>query len=223
MLPMLLAAALSTQAQIMKGDTLLGGNISFSSGTGSSNDPTNPDHEHQSYFSFSPSVGKAVKDNLLAGFDLLYAHSSSSSNDGSTGYSEKINTYGAGVFLRWYKYLGANFSIFGQGRLGGTYSDQRDLNSVSSSSNADQKTYNINLGFYPGLAYAISNRFQVEMGLQNLVAVGYSHTKQTLTDANDPGTRISKNNSFSASTGLGGSLQGFVIGFKVLLGPVHHS
>src|SRR5882757_9601242 len=91
-------------AQIKKGDVLLGGNLGFSK---NSSTPAGMDGNDQTFISISPSFGKVVADNLLAGFNLNYAHSrSKSGNPGNPGQAANISTqdtYGLGVFVRKYK------------------------------------------------------------------------------------------------------------------------
>jgi opacity protein-like surface antigen len=172
----------------------------------------------------SPSIGWAIKDNLLEGFDLLYAGTNSTEKANSqTTYESSLHdyTYGAGFFLRKYKYLGAGFSVFAQGRLGGSYSHTKNTNFNGDGTQDDEKSYEISLGFYPGLAYAVSSRIQVEMGFQNLVAASYSSSKDDVVNPAGSAATTNKSNSFGINTGLGGSLQSFALGIRLLLDHNH--
>lgn len=231
LIPLSLLIGFSARAQVKKGDILLGGNIGFSSYNYNPGNPNNGPQENQTGVNVTPSVAWAIKDNLLEGFDLLYAGSNSTEKASSpTTYESSLDehTYGAGFFLRKYKYLGAGFSVFAQGRLGGNYSNTKNTNYDGDGTQDNEKSYGISLGFYPGLAYAVSSRIQVEMGFQNLVAATYSNTKEDVLNPAGSVATTNKINSFSINTGLGGSLQSFALGIRVLLdhghsGPGSHS
>ncbi len=212
--------ALCSQAQIKKGDILLGGDIGFYS------QKTDPGIQNNNYLTkqtslnLSPSIAKAIKNNLLAGIDLAYSGSTTTQSSGVYGGSTlKVRTYGAGFFLRSYKPLGSGFSLFMQSRLGGSYSTQKNTYDNFPGNNSDLKGYSIDLGFYPGIAYAITKKVQLETGFQNILDVSYAHSKNTV--VTDPATSTatsSKTNTFSLQSGLSNSLAGFVIGVRVLLG-----
>src|SRR5258708_4220664 len=153
-----------SQAQIKKGDILLGGTLGFNT------QKTTPDGSNtngltkQSSVNLTPSIGKAIKDNLLAGIDLTYSGSSTTQGSGTGGYTTKSRMYGAGVFLRKYTYLGSGFAIFTQTRLGGGYHTQKDQNEGVSVPYNDIKGYSNGVSFYPGISYAITKPVQMEIG-----------------------------------------------------------
>jgi hypothetical protein len=201
------AIVLCSQAQIKKGDILLGGNFGFSTSS------SNPSNGKQSNFNVSPHIGKAVQDNLVVGINLIYGHNSSS----NMSYTSKGDFYGAGIFVRKYKYLGSGFSVFMEGGLGGTYNKQDNINPTGYTSNKT-KTYSINAHFDPGVAYAISKRVQVETGFQDLVTANYSHSKNTDYDISTPGNSSNySSDSFSLGANLSSVLNNFIVGFRLLL------
>jgi len=70
-----------------------------------------------------------------------------------------------------------------------------------------------NLGFYPGIAYAISPHVQLETGFQNLFYATCAHNKTTI----DGSTEEPKSDSFGLGSSFSGTLGGFTVGFKWLL------
>src|SRR5262245_29001873 len=105
----------ATHAQIKKGATFLGGDIGGSTAKTKSADTT---YSKQNGFYISPVFGKAIRENLILGFDLV-TNIYNNENAASVGYDQKHRSYGGGVFLRKYKQLGSSgFSIFAQARLG---------------------------------------------------------------------------------------------------------
>src|SRR5450432_3887500 len=102
--------SLVSNAQISQGSVLLGGDIDFNSQKTHSTDAINT--SNNSNFSFNPSIGKAIKDNLVLGFDASYGHVQNSSDAGGGNTSTaKTDTYGLGVFLQKYFPLGKGFSF----------------------------------------------------------------------------------------------------------------
>jgi len=167
----LLIVGFFSQAQINKGAILLGGN--FSAGT-SSDKPDGVDKALKSTnLSFFPSYGRAIRDNLVLGFDLLFIYDTQAPGLTSTS---QTNGYGAGFFVRKYKPLGSGFSLFGQTRLGFNYQDyQTDYSAGTGSQHQDQRALGASLAFTPGIAYAVSRRWQLETSLPSLASINYTH------------------------------------------------
>ncbi len=193
------AIASTVNGQIKKGATLLGGQLGFNAST---TEPNNFPKSTTTGLTLSPAFGKAVKDNLVIGVDVLYVYTKNV-NDANVS---KTNAYGAGFFIRKYKLLAKDFYLFGQGRLGGLYSASKYY-STQQPGSIESKGYNIGLGFYPGLAYSVTYKLQLEAGFNNLVAVQFSHA----TDDNN-----SKSSNFGFSSSLS-SIAGLTFGFRVLL------
>lgn len=218
---LLFAAIFSTlffsqsNAQINKGTIWLGGQLSFISQHNTYNTPSFPANSSNNIV-ISPSIGKAIKDNLIAGVDFNYAYSKSTYNPGNPGSptnSQTTNNFGVGVYLRKYAPLGKNFYLFGQGRLGGTSLDSEvKYQSTVYSSN---KGYSIDLGFYPGISYQVSKRVQFETGLNNLFDINLLHVVSKQFDAGAI-TAESTSNTFLVSSSLS-SLASLTLGFRVML------
>jgi len=196
-------------AQIKKGDILLGGNVNFIKQT--TNPVTGDYSSNQTVYSLSPSIARAVKDDLLVGLSLTYNHNGSKSNGGGSTVINRQDGYGLGFFVRKYKTLGAGFALFAEGDLGGTYNLWKNYLEGGTKPPAN-KGYSINAGFYPGVAYFISKHIQLETGLQNMAYIEYGHSKTA------PGTTIEqKSNSFSVGTSLNQALNSLVLGIKWVL------
>jgi hypothetical protein len=212
-LPLLFIVLLS-QAQISKGTIVLGGNLGYtqqnsSSGTSPSNAVKSTDLD------INPSFGKAIKDNLVLGFDVTYGNTTLSQDQ---SFNDKSNDFGAGFFVRKYKPLGNGFYLFGQSRLGGGYSHGRNdgLDGANNPESDISNGFNLSLQFYPGIAYAINRNWQIEMGLPNFFAVTYNRSKETISYIGQP-DQISNSNDFEATSTLTGS-NNFTIGLRYFVG-----
>jgi len=187
-LAVVLCTAVTSKAQVSKGNIVLGGNFSFNNinyGSGS-NDAT--------YFSIAPGFGKVYKDNRVAGFTLRYQYNGSQISDLRT------NSYGAGIFLRQYKPLGKGFYIFLQESLSANFDKYKYFSTFDTASVLrNNKNLNLAIVVNPGLAYDLSKRIQLELlFLNNLLSAGYLHSTESFEiDNNDI---ESKQNSFYASS-----------------------
>src|SRR5687768_4014276 len=165
----------SAHSQISKGAVLLGGNLGFSSGDFSN--PTD-DYKNHSYY-FSPSLGFVVKENKVFGVNLSYGHGI---NRTSATDKSVTNNYGGGIFYRRYLPLGKNFYLYGQGQLQLDFGNQEYKTSAT---NYKKTTNYVGVGLFPGVAYAISKRFHLEVSMNNLVSLGYSSIKENYTTSQD--------------------------------------
>jgi hypothetical protein len=105
-----------------------------------------------------------------------------------------------------------------QTRLSGSYNMQKNQMDGAPYPYNDIKGYSFDLSFYPGIAYAITKRVQLETGFANLVDVNYVHSKNTsTTGANNDVLSTARSNNFAISTSLSNNF-GFAVGIKVLLG-----
>jgi hypothetical protein len=167
---LLACSGLLTNAQIKKGSTLLGGQLSIYNRQYENVDDVN---ERKTSL-ISASVGRAVKENTVVGIDFGYSWDNSYySYDSST---LKFHQNNIGAFFRKYKRLGKDFYVFGQ--VDGSYitSDERreyqnpDNNYYASTSGGRAS---VSLG----LAYNIFKKMQVELTLPGIVAAHYTVTK----------------------------------------------
>src|ERR1019366_7132401 len=106
----LFCIAFTSNAQLNKGNYLLGGSLSFSNVKNTST-PNNAYTDN--YFGANVQLGRLIKNNTVLGVIVSY----SSSNSHLTGYPDsnynKGNTTSAGVFYRKYKRLVKDLYFFG--------------------------------------------------------------------------------------------------------------
>lgn len=202
--------SISSLAQIKKSSVFLGGNVGFSSYM-STNTTNNLNNNKLTGISISPVIGKAVKENLIVGFDLSYGYNK---NDNIGNADVTINkNYGLGFFVRKYKPLGkSDFSIFLQGRLGAGYSTRlRNYNTIYKD---EFNQFIIDASLYPGISYNVSKKLQIEAGFNNLVGISYSSGKGEVTGQSP---RSYSQKVFSLSSSLNNFNSALSLGFRLLL------
>jgi hypothetical protein len=220
----LLFIGILSRAQITKGTILLGGDFGFETSSNKmTTDGTNPvvppTTTKNSQFSLYPSIGKAVKDNLVIGVNLGLGYSTQS---GNPNYKE--NDYGLSVFMRNYKYLGSRFYFFIETGLGFSYSDYTQDDSTGYPSHEDSKSYGIGLALSPGVAYSLSRKWQLEAVFPSVLSAQYSYNKvnylylpqglqPSLPDQHQTGSEFNINSSFASEIFLEVGLR-YVIGGK---------
>lgn len=194
-------------AQITKGSTLLGGNISYSSSKSESSNGNTA--QEQSMYTLGLSYGKAIKQNLVIGGGFNYGHAESKS--GSVD-NPKTNIYEAQAFLRKYFQLGKNFYLYGQPAL--TYGQSKTKQVHNTDYRTENTGWSATLDLSPGLAYALTSKFHLEMGLNDLVYIGYGEQEsKTVALGNVNST---KTTSFGLHTALNTTTP-FHVGFRFLL------
>lgn len=192
-----------SHAQIKKGATFLGGDISANAGNRKT-DGVKTDNWH--YVFISPVFGKAIRENLVFGVDAYFSFGY---NAGPSSPPGKSRGYGLGTFLRKYGQLGkSGFSLFLHNRFGGNYQSNR-LDPI----NRKETSFSIGFSAYPGLSYRVSRKLQLETGFNNLLSLNYTRGKSH-TGGTVPSTQIS--NSFGFSTSLN-NLSSLYAGFRVLI------
>ena len=195
-----------TQAQIKKGAHFLGGSLGIYSEKTSSDTGGNM---VSSNFSFTPAYGRAIKDNLIFGVDLMV----------QTGTHENViamedrDLFGAGIFLRKYMSLGKKFYLFAECRFSGYYETTDAVARYYPDDDYHRKGFSVQAGLYPGVAFAVSNKFQIETGFNNLLYAQYSKTKTDYSRS----THDTETNRYTFGTSLS-SFNGFVVGFRFILG-----
>lgn len=193
----------TTNAQIAKGSTILGGSLGFSS---SKNEAAGNITNKSNYYYVSPAVGVAIKDNLFVGGDLSFR---GDTRDNTGGSKITNNRIGVGAFLRQYKNLGTSgFYLFGQARLGVDIVNRKDDPRVGGADPAKSNGLGVALGFTPGISYAVSKKIHLETSLANLFNVGYESTENKAANT--------KNSAFNAGVNLGESTT-WNVGIRVIL------
>jgi hypothetical protein len=200
--------SLTSQAQINKGSIMLGGSLG-----GNFNNVKNPDtvSGKSNSFSISPAIGFAVSNNTIVGFSLLYGLNTNKDalND------QKSHFYGAGIFARKYKLVAKDFYLFGEAQLMYTYQTYNYSANNYGGGEYDSKSNNIALNITPGIAYSLTHSIQLEAGLQNLLSVGYSSTKENAEEPNNPDYKTNGVNFSSSLSPI--SLSGVSLGIRFLI------
>lgn len=202
-LSLLLFISIYANAQISKGSVLLGGDLGvFLLNT---KDASNRESK-TSGFSISPTVGKAVKDNLVIGGLAKFETTKAV----GIAQTQKSNQYSAGIFVRKYKELGkSDFYFFLQSALRGDIIRQKIYDNTSSTY-TNQTIVGVSVS--PGVAYAVSKKVQLELGVNDLASLNYIHSESSA--AGPTGKNVT--NGFALSTNLT-RLQGFYIGFRFVI------
>lgn len=208
------------QAQISKGSVLLGGGISIFTQKVEGMNPSYLPYSVSS-FSVSPSIGVAIKDNLIYGGALSYSYSKmEQTNSSNPNTDEQTNRYGIGGFVRKYFPLSGSFYLFGEMNLGFQYIDgtRTDYQSYFPPQVYTTKStgWSVHLGLNPGIAFAVRPKFFLEAGLGNIVSVNYSQVKQTTTGQTSATSFSSKSSSVGFSSSASGSIP-LSIGFRFIL------
>ena len=173
-----LLLASTVYGQVKKGAWFIGGDMGFSSNESNSSSGLG---SKNSGFRFVPVVGHAVKENLIAGFFLLF--SASKTNSDIPENDTKQNVKGGGLFLRKYKRLGkSDFSIFGQ--VTGGFEIGSNIRGETTTQKQEQDVFSTRISIYPGVSYKLSKRLQMEAGFSSLLSVVYSQTKFYLGSVN---------------------------------------
>jgi hypothetical protein len=145
----------SSQAQYKKGEVLLGGSISFLTQNLSPDDPTMAYALKNTTINFSPSIGWAIRDNLVEGVNLNVSYSNvrqSIVGGIPSNSTQKQQGYGIGYFIEHYNPLGKGFYLFVGGNLNGNYSHFTYVNNSDGSKIEDDKGYSLTVGFNPGVS-----------------------------------------------------------------------
>jgi len=176
-----------------KGDLLIGGTVGFLDYKLENNDVVT----HQKNFYVAPTIGKFYANNRMAGINLHYFHSKFRD-------SLSANTYGGGLYLRQYQRLGKSFFVFAEEGINGYFSKYNDANGAPAEVRTTEKS--VGLNFYPGLAYAINQKLQLEIGLPYLFSISYSHS--TYKNETLPVPERRETHYFAVNTGFNDNILG---------------
>lgn len=195
----------NANSQIRGGALFLGGSLGVGAQKGSSEPGTGDSKTNGLYFSLA--IGKAIKENLILGAIMENGYS----NSESAFSTYESRQYGAGVFLRKYMPLGKGFYLFGEGSFRGSfkknesgYPNQPPITATLT------KEWALIAGLYPGVAYAVNNKIQLEVGLNNIAYVRYLNT--TIEGPNSKG----ESNGLDIGTNLGNT-GALTVGLRFLL------
>jgi hypothetical protein len=195
------------QAQIKKGTVLLGGGISF--GNGLDQFDNNTYELKTTGISIWPSVGKAIKDNLVFGFFGQYGHNRQEYE--KQPFSDELNNFSTGVFLRRYLPVFKQLYLFGQCHLQGGYTISRNYWNTGF---RKTQSYGIHVGVYPGLSFALNRKIHFESGFNGLFSTGFGHQREENIESSVK--LITRSNGFNMSANLN-SISAFTLGMRFLL------
>ena len=205
-------AAFSANAQIDKGKYLFGGSINVS---GLKSNQTSSNLKNESLYT-SIQFGKVLKENTVVGIIASYSYNNYYVN---SPQETKSNSYSAGIFYRKYKSLVKDLYFFGE--VNTSYFHSWSEQGLNLPANYGERTISngVSANFIPGISYTVCKRMQIELLMQNIIGISYSHSKTNYPTA-PPSTNLNHDeNSFSFNANLNSNLlSNFGIGFKFLLG-----
>ena len=212
----LVAAAQLAQAQsIPAGTVSLGGNVGYSRSTNSSSNSSNSNNSITytaestvSQFSFSPSVGYFVADDLAIGLTLGYQanrkpYTTYTPAQGTVrAQLDPTTTFRLGVYGQYYKMLSEQFGFLGT--LGGGYQTLRDYAYTSNSNNAlisELKASGYYAELTPGIVFFPIPKLGLTASIGSLAFNRLSYDYPT-NAGTAPNGYESKTSTFGASFGL---------------------
>ena len=158
-----------------KGNIIVEGNLGFNSGKETlSAAGTDFEENKTSGFSFNPKAGYFVSDKLAVGVELGIGSGKEETTDliANTTDEEKTNSFGAGVFARYYFLdLGQRFKTYTEAGLG-FGSTKNEMNGTETS-----KVTNFGLGIDLGINYFVTENFAINFGLADVLAFNSSKTE----------------------------------------------
>lgn len=155
---------------IEKGSTLIGGGLNLGGSKYYTQNNYGSDSGKSNGTNFNIALGKAVRDNSIAGASLLYGFSKSKSLKVS-GTESTSNNYGINFFYRRFFEMGNKFYFWAQPAVGFYFSDSKTLN-------PNQKNYSksMNTGIYltPGFSYNVYKKLYLDIALNNIASLTYN-------------------------------------------------
>ncbi len=121
---------------------------------------------------FAPQLGYALKDNLVLGLGLSYQYSKGESFSENSRDEFNASQYGISTYLKKYFSVNEKLALSLQGEVRYSWSES-DLDSFVGSPtliNSESSSNQFFVGFRPGIAYRMNNRFALQA---QLGALGY--------------------------------------------------
>lgn len=142
-----------------------GGSIGFSTSGGTTeNNGNKTDNTSTSTFTFSPMAGKFFSDNFLGGIKL--GISSTNTDKPSVNTTTSESHFGLTPFARYYALRVNKFSVFGQAELGIGFGSEKTK--VNGTTTYNPKTSTFSLMVFPGIAYDLSDKVELEAAIGGL-------------------------------------------------------
>ncbi|MBI1315605.1 outer membrane beta-barrel protein [bacterium] len=109
---------------------------------------------------FSPGVGYMLNENLAVGLQLALTGNSMETDNGSGNTSKMSdNTFGAIPFVRYYKWVGDNFGLYGQ--LDVAFASGTQKIEVTDQPTVESTLSNFGVGIRPGFQYWFQDQWSV--------------------------------------------------------------
>jgi hypothetical protein len=200
---LLVLITVGSSAQIKKGSIFLGGDLGLSGNSTRLVENSPVTKSSSAGFNISPVLGKAIKDNLLAGVGVYYSINNQKQTAPNGVSENKVNYYGGSIWLRKYYNLSKSFYLFLNGSLNVNASKQETK--YKPQPNLSKATgFGINVNVYPGVAYQMRKNFFLEASLNSLASLSYARTKYEQKDnLGNSNSYIGKNYGFSSSLANG--------------------
>ncbi|MBA2328541.1 MAG: hypothetical protein H0V91_02875 [Flavisolibacter sp.] len=187
LLLLLLNVYVAAEAQVIEnGKNIIGGSIGFGYNANSADTILGslPSFTSKSgYFNFSPSLGKAIKNNLVLGGRIITGFSASESLGNNREKIGKSNNYniGAGVFIERFFALSNKFSISASAPLQFNHSRQvsKTYSANNWSSTSTLRFNGVGLSVFPSINYAIKNKWLVQIFTEDFISIGYNRYRLT--------------------------------------------
>jgi hypothetical protein len=213
--------SLVASAQFKKNDFLIGGQLSYSYNSSSSDLPSGyypGSDQKMNNGNITISLGKALNETTVGGINLSYLPSSSTNNVyNSNPLYSKNNGYAAGVFFRKYKNLGKDFFLFGQADASYNWSNQSGKDSTGKEV-LNGNSWGIGATLFPGIAYRISKHFFLELSIPSLISIRYYKSNTTDQYSAPPSVQTSKSDQLFIGSSLSSNpLDALGIGFRLIL------
>jgi hypothetical protein len=205
-----LLLCLFAHSQVLKNSVLLGGQLSYNSGTTTFSN-NQPDFKNKGA-TFQVSAGKAFKDNQVLGINLSFNPSTTNGlYNGSEYYKVKMNYYSGGVYYRNYRQLAKDFYFFAE--MSASYFGSSQNNTDASGKQILKSNQSGGMvALAPGISYRLFKKMFLEISIPNIVSAQYSTTKTTNENVE------SKQNQFSVYSSLNTGNLGYLgVGFRFIL------
>ncbi|MDR1699390.1 MAG: porin family protein [Prevotellaceae bacterium] len=155
----LAAAFMAVNVNAAQGDMVLSGSLGLDI---SSTKPEGGDAVTTTNFEIAPSFTYFLSDKFGIGGKVMF-------DLNKVGEDDAVNTFGVGVFGRYYVLKTEKFGVFGQAGLDFRFPED---------------ALDINLGVTPGIQYFINRKFSIELSLQNLLYLNYNSIKDVESTTN---------------------------------------
>ena len=158
--------------EVANGQLFVGGSVGFNTSGGSTEtNGVTVDHQTNTNFSFSPSVGYFLTDKFAVGGSLSLL-TNRVVTPGNTETVDVQRTFGISPFVRYYAYRLNKFSIFGTGYLGLGWNTQKSTTGPITTT--DPTTTMFRFGVTPSVSYDLTDKISLEAGI-NLLSMGYNY------------------------------------------------